>query len=172
MASMYSEGLKDRPPRSMVDKGNWGWRRPSLLLTQTGRNWDKFAVGCKWELSARLSWRLYTFRTQTLAPNIAINCKWRAGPQDGGRWQDLQLTANCRSSGTCPGTHPGTRSSAGSRSNGGALSHCQLWIIARCRRSKRSSGKGHERGISRLLAQATSEPGTRRKAALNQVRSR
>src|SRR5947209_130059 len=24
----------------------------------------------------------------------------------------LQLTANCRSSGTCPGTHPGTRSSA------------------------------------------------------------
>jgi len=32
----------------------------------------------------------------------------------------------------------------GCRGNGGALSHCQLWIIARCRRSNRSSGKGHE----------------------------
>ena len=73
---------------------------------------DEIGKICKCELSAHRSWRLYTFRTQTLAPNIAINCKWRAGPQDGGRWQDLQLTANCRSSGTCPETHPGTGSSA------------------------------------------------------------
>src|SRR6266567_7536135 len=168
MASMYSEGLKDRP------RGAWSIRATKAGAVPHSRSPKPDEIGkiCKCELSAHRSWRLYTFRTQTLAPNIAINCKWRAGPQDGGRWQDLQLTANCRSSSTCPGTHPGTRSSAGSRSNGGALSHCQLGIIARCRRSKRSSGKGHERGISRLLAQATSEPGTRRKAALNQVRSR
>ncbi len=86
---------------------------PSLTPAHPNRTkLGKFAVDCKCELSARRSWRLYTFRTQTLAPNIAINCKWRAGPQDGGRWQDLQLTANCRSSGTCPETHPGTGSSA------------------------------------------------------------
>src|SRR5437899_2288303 len=45
----------------------------------------------------------------------------------------------------------------GPSSNGGALSHCQLWIIARCPRSKRSSGKGRERGypVERYISVST-----------------
>src|SRR6266496_2648658 len=48
---------------------------------------------------------------------------------------------------------------AGSRSNSGALCHCRLWIIARCRRGKRSSGKGHERGCLTRFALARRQHG-------------